>query len=146
MTRTQFLSQIRKTLLSRREALSKALSDELQALRASQKEVGDSVDAVLDADCAAVNAQLAEAESRELADIENALERIEQGAFGKCEGCGGRIPVARLKALPYATTCVKCQQASEQQRAAGGYVADWSAIAEAGNRNHRQLNGMDLVG
>jgi DnaK suppressor protein len=40
--------------------------------------------------------------------IEVALERLEEGAYGECEVCGARIPKARLNALPYATTCVKC--------------------------------------
>jgi DnaK suppressor protein len=37
-----------------------------------------------------------------------AIERIDHGTFGKCEGCGGAIPKGRLEALPYARTCVKC--------------------------------------
>ncbi|MBN1589686.1 MAG: TraR/DksA C4-type zinc finger protein [Pirellulales bacterium] len=43
-----------------------------------------------------------------LSRIEIALERLEEGVYGECEMCGARIPKARLNALPYATTCVKC--------------------------------------
>jgi RNA polymerase-binding protein DksA len=43
-----------------------------------------------------------------LAEIDAALERIEQGKFGRCEECGEAIPRARLQALPYTRHCVSC--------------------------------------
>ena len=43
-----------------------------------------------------------------LEQIEAALERIEQGVYGDCEECGGRIPKARLEVLPDTQYCVKC--------------------------------------
>jgi len=42
--------------------------------------------------------------------IDAALSRIEKGNYGICAECGMKIPEARLKALPYATTCVKCAE------------------------------------
>jgi DnaK suppressor protein len=41
--------------------------------------------------------------------VERALERLHEGAYGICEGCGRRIPLARLKFQPAATRCVECQ-------------------------------------
>ena len=41
--------------------------------------------------------------------VERALERLREGAYGICEGCGRRIPEARLKYQPAATRCVECQ-------------------------------------
>jgi RNA polymerase-binding transcription factor DksA len=41
--------------------------------------------------------------------VERALERLRDGAYGVCEGCGRRIPEARLKFQPAATRCVECQ-------------------------------------
>ena len=43
-----------------------------------------------------------------LGSIEHALERIEEGSYGCCEECGGKIPKLRLEAIPYAAHCVKC--------------------------------------
>ena len=40
--------------------------------------------------------------------IEAALDRMEQGNYGCCEECGGRIPKARLEVLPDTPYCVKC--------------------------------------
>ena len=41
--------------------------------------------------------------------VERALERLREGAYGICEGCGRRIPGARLRYQPAATRCVECQ-------------------------------------
>jgi DnaK suppressor protein len=41
--------------------------------------------------------------------VERALERLHEGAYGICEGCGRAIPEARLKYQPAATRCVECQ-------------------------------------
>jgi DnaK suppressor protein len=50
---------------------------------------------------------------RLLDQVEDALERFEEGTYGLCEQCGGEIDPARLKALPYATLCLSCQQHRE---------------------------------
>lgn len=51
---------------------------------------------------------------RVLAQVDSALARFEKGAYGVCERCGEQIDPARLKALPYATLCMHCQQRLEQ--------------------------------
>jgi RNA polymerase-binding protein DksA len=54
-----------------------------------------------------------ESQSEELKEIEEALERIEDGSFGICESCEKRIPEERLRAIPYARMCVPCQSKEE---------------------------------
>ena len=51
---------------------------------------------------------------RVLAQVDAALARFEEGVYGVCERCGQQIDPARLKALPYATLCMNCQQRLEQ--------------------------------
>jgi DnaK suppressor protein len=51
---------------------------------------------------------------RVLAQVEAALVRFEQGIYGICEHCGEQIDPARLKALPYASLCMDCQQHAER--------------------------------
>lgn len=43
------------------------------------------------------------------AQVEHALQRVREGAYGICEACGRRIPPARLQYQPAATRCVECQ-------------------------------------
>ena len=75
--------------------------------------VGDSVDAALDCEQDELDSQLATVESRELAAIDAALERMRERRYGSCDGCGKPIPMARLQAVPYATHCIKCQREAE---------------------------------
>ena len=51
---------------------------------------------------------LMESEDDTLGMIEGALERIEDGTYGKCVECGVRIPKTRLNAIPYTPLCIKC--------------------------------------
>lgn len=53
-----------------------------------------------------------ESDSATLAQIEDALSRVEKGRYGICESCGQPIPKARLNFLPYAAKCVQCVEHS----------------------------------
>ena len=46
--------------------------------------------------------------------LAEALERLRGGEYGLCEECGEAIAPARLRALPEATTCVRCQDRLER--------------------------------
>ena len=46
--------------------------------------------------------------------IERAIERIDDGTYGLCERCGRPIEKARIKALPYATLCLRDKRAEER--------------------------------
>lgn len=48
-----------------------------------------------------------------LAQIDAALQRISDGSFGKCTGCGGVVPKTRLNALPFTPMCIKCAEQNE---------------------------------
>jgi DnaK suppressor protein len=56
---------------------------------------------------------LMESEEDTLVAIEEALNRIESGEYGKCIGCDGVIPKTRLNAIPYAAMCVRCAEQQE---------------------------------
>jgi DnaK suppressor protein len=49
-----------------------------------------------------------------LEQTEHALRKFEQGTYGICESCGAPIDRARLKAIPYALYCLKCQTRRER--------------------------------
>lgn len=48
----------------------------------------------------------------EVAALRHAVERIDNGTYGRCQHCGGAISAARLEALPAAATCVRCASAA----------------------------------
>lgn len=114
MARKDSILKLRTLLVNRRDALRKALAGDLSLLKSLPEQSGsDVIDAALDAAQDEISSQLAEVESRELAQIENALERMREGSYGQCEVCEAKIPLARLNALPYAMTCIDCQRAAE---------------------------------
>jgi RNA polymerase-binding protein DksA len=49
-----------------------------------------------------------------LSQIEFALEAVEDGTYGICEMCGCEIPEARLRRIPWVSTCVDCQTMLEE--------------------------------
>lgn len=60
---------------------------------------------------------LGNAADRELAHINYALKRIEDGSYFFCEECGDKIPAARLELLPFSTLCVSCAEDLEYRSA-----------------------------
>ncbi len=55
--------------------------------------------------------RLAEATADDLAQVSHALARLELGAYGQCEQCGGSIDQGRLQARPESTRCRDCADA-----------------------------------
>ena len=58
---------------------------------------------------------LASNERKLLYEIDEALKKIEEGIYGICEDCKCAISLSRLKAIPYARLCLKCQQEKEKR-------------------------------
>ena len=60
---------------------------------------------------------LHESDYARLKYIENALKAMDRGEYGECVRCGEDISEKRLEAVPWATTCIRCQEATEMERA-----------------------------
>lgn len=150
MARRDALLRLHKSLMGRRSELRKRLGGELEDLRnfKGTDSSGDSADLAFDAGSEEISSQLAELEARELSQIERALARMKQGTYGVCEGCQGRIPVARLNALPYSTTCVNCQREMEGSGDWSGRHAgeDWEKVSDASSslEDSRDIDLSDL--
>lgn len=134
MSRKSEILKLRDVLIRRRDALRKALTGDFSDLMNMRGEPGgDEIDAVLDSEYTEISSQLAELESQELVQIEKALERMRHGTYGVCEITGKPIPLARLRALPYATLCVEAQRELEERGEM--YIpgeANWGRIYEGG--------------
>jgi len=107
-------------------------------------EGGDVADLAFDTGSEEVSSQLAELEAKELLKIERALAKLKNGTYGVCENCSKRIPVARLNALPFSTTCIECQREMEMYGAWGGRGAlgDWEKVNDANRpiEDQREIN------
>ena len=145
MSRKDAILNMRQVLIKRRDALRKALAGDLSMLKELRAQSsGDVVDFALDSVQDEISSQLAEVESRELARIEYALQRMGEGQFGACEGCGCNIPMARLNALPYATFCIKCQREAERQGAASPADVDFSRLIDQPTGDEATLGDVEL--
>ena len=145
MARSEALLRLHKSLMARRDELRKRLGGDLKDLSNSQKSdaTGDSADLAFDSGSEEVASQLAELESRELAQIERALNKLKQGKYGLCEGCSHKIPVARLNVLPFSTTCVECQREFESGSWGGrGAAGNWEKVSESPSsmEDQREVN------
>ncbi|HDN97652.1 MAG TPA: hypothetical protein ENG68_00630 [bacterium] len=58
---------------------------------------------------------LSDSEGKILKLINEAIEKLEKGTYGKCERCGKNISKTRLTAIPYAKYCIKCQKEIEEK-------------------------------
>lgn len=145
MARREALLRLHKTLVGRRTELRKRLGMELEDLHSKQS-TSDSADAAFDSSGEEIASQLAELESRELAQIERAIRRLKGGTYGLCEGCSSKIPVARLNALPYSTLCITCQREMEHDsgwldRRSGN---DWEKVSDSSGMEEREISLSEL--
>ena len=58
---------------------------------------------------------LASNERQSLYELDDAIKKIEEGTFGICEECKSLITKTRLKVVPFARLCVKCQEKKEKR-------------------------------
>ncbi|MFN0198703.1 MAG: TraR/DksA family transcriptional regulator [Planctomycetaceae bacterium] len=145
MARKDALLRLHQRLIAKRESLRKTLSDEMGISEPAPERGGDVGDEASDGVSAELHSQLAALESRELRQIERAIELIREGNYGKCEVCGHTIPIARLTALPYSLLCVGCAQRVEERRADGLDDVDWESAYEfEGRLSDRELSIGDL--
>ena len=114
MLRKNELLEIKDILLQMKKDILKTLDERIKSNDISaQREIGDIFD---DADLEQIrefNLLLGTRERQKLEQIESALSRMENGEYGFCEDCGENIPAGRLKAMPFATLCVKCKSERE---------------------------------
>lgn len=114
MLRKNELLEIKEILLQMKKDILKTLAERIKSNDLTdQREIGDIFD---DADLEQtreLNLLLGTRERQKLDQIESALSRMEQGEYGFCEDCEENIPAGRLKAMPFATLCVKCKSERE---------------------------------
>ncbi len=88
------------------------------------------------------HASLIERSEDLLKAIDGAFARLDAGRYGICDLCGAEIPLARLKALPFAIYCVECQQSSETGRSRGtvsdSFMRRWAIPEEMDESLERQ--------
>ena len=105
-----------KLLQKRRVLQANIASLEDEARDSGEAEVRDTTDDATAAQGTSESLQEDAIESETLTQVEDALQRIEDGTYGKCSDCGRPIEPARLEAVPWAVYCLEDQ--AKRDRAA----------------------------
>ena len=108
------LDDIRRILLERRQELLSEADRTVGGMTDSKENFPDPTDrALLESNRNAL-LRIRDRERKLIAKIDDALRRIDDGAYGLCESCGEPIGVGRLKARPVTTLCIQCKEDQEE--------------------------------
>ncbi|MBI4550247.1 MAG: TraR/DksA C4-type zinc finger protein [Candidatus Omnitrophica bacterium] len=66
-----------------------------------------------------LNLDIASTQQQLLNHIDDAIRRIDEGTYGQCEICEGKISVERLRVMPQARLCIKCKEEEEKKAKKG---------------------------
>ena len=114
--RKKFLEAARENLLAMKQKLLGEIDSELRAEREGNKDEGmDTYDLASEERDREINFILSDRERVKLQQIDDALERIDDGNYGVCESCGLEIGEERLTAMPFSRLCRDCQQDQERE-------------------------------
>lgn len=108
------IDALRQRLLAERvELLSKASLPAAGNPLSPDERDSDEADAAVSTALRERAMWLAQDTRQRLELIQQTLQRIDDGSYGRCETCGQSINPERLEALPYATQCIRCQERAE---------------------------------
>jgi DnaK suppressor protein len=109
---------LREQMLERQRVLVGELNEQRSRTAEEGNEdalgVGDAGDESVVRMVTDLHLQEAGRDLEELRDIDAALQRLDDDAYGDCEQCGNEIGYARLQAQPTATRCIECQSQHEK--------------------------------
>jgi DnaK suppressor protein len=114
--REQRLENIRKRLIGMREdLLAEVRSKNAEAANLKDEGVADIADLGLTDSLGELLHLLSDSKREEIMNIDEALERLRQGRFGQCLGCGETIDLERLELRPYTRYCIECKTKLEKE-------------------------------
>ncbi|NIO06388.1 MAG: TraR/DksA family transcriptional regulator [Proteobacteria bacterium] len=110
------IGKLKEILLDKREEIIGGVKQ----IHASSQEMGqdgiqDMADEASNLYTKQILMSLSENQRQVLREIDEALDRITEGTYGTCDGCGDPINLKRLQIRPFAKYCVQCQDSIERQ-------------------------------
>ena len=107
MEETTYKDQLLK---KRTEILGTGGIKQLQASMENNTRQGDMADQASGNNEVHIQLKLKQTDAKILQAIEEALLRVDKGAYGVCRDCGEMIAEARLKAIPWTRVCITCKE------------------------------------
>ncbi|MFZ9594467.1 MAG: TraR/DksA family transcriptional regulator [Bdellovibrionia bacterium] len=113
--RKEKVENVRKQLLSRREAIAAELRLVTSQLINDESVYTDAVDQAAAETDKNFTLQLRNRERKVLWQIDEAIKRLDSGTFGQCERCEESISEGRIEAFPFTTLCIDCKAELESE-------------------------------
>jgi DnaK suppressor protein len=114
--RKKFLAKMREQLGEMKTKLLSEIDSGLRAEREGNKDEGmDTYDLASEERDREINFILSDRERVKIKQIDDALDRLDEGTYGVCEACGLEIAEERLQAMPFTRLCRDCQQEQEKE-------------------------------
>ena len=113
--RKEKLESFRKMLSERRETMARDIRQATAEMIDDDPSYSDAIDQAAASTDRNMAVQMKNRERAILAQIDEALRRIENGVFGNCERCAESISEARIKAFPFTTLCIDCKAELESE-------------------------------
>jgi len=115
-SRKKFMADLRQQLLEMKTKLLEEMELESKAEREGNKDEGlDTYDLASEERDREINFILSDRERSKVNNIDDALQRMEEGTYGVCDACGLEIAEERLTAMPFTRLCRDCQQDQERE-------------------------------
>ena len=106
---------LRARLLEQRQEIVNMYN---QDVRAGQESTDEPTEDIVDRANNSYNRELmfsiSDSERQLLLQIEDAINRMNAGTYGRCTNCGNTIHPLRLEAVPWARFCIDCQELAEK--------------------------------
>lgn len=114
-SRSQRYEELRTILEDRRREIQSEVQSRMKDVRADTGQAGvvDDVETSESDIQDEIEFALIQMKAETLHRINEALERLEEGTYGRCFECGEEIEPRRLRALPFAVRCKDCEEARE---------------------------------
>jgi DnaK suppressor protein len=114
-SRSQRYEELRTILEDRRREIQSEVQSRMKDVRADTGQTGvvDDVETSESDIQDEIEFALIQMKAETLHRINEALERLEEGSYGRCFECGEEIEPRRLRALPFAVRCKDCEEARE---------------------------------
>jgi DnaK suppressor protein len=122
------LKAFRKALEKRQGELGTSMGHREAMAIETSADVLDRIQDANDRDYAINNLEL---NSIRLREVQTALVRMDAGTFGTCSGCREIIGAKRLAAVPWASSCIVCQETVERERKTTGNEIETSLLVAA---------------
>lgn len=114
--------ELKEVLLERRESiLSNINSSRLNIDEIKNQEINDDLDYAELVSDSFTEGMIANHQVEELKQIDEAIKKIHDDTYGKCDMCGINILLGRLKAKPFAKFCTECREVYEKENPKSTY-------------------------